>query len=131
MKNTTITPIIFSDFLKHQALKKNIKTIFIVLSVISILSGCNDFGMYNRYQLVASSDGHVYRLDRKNGDISIVDQNTIRKISDSDEVNLVVGLFYKTEGGKIMKYVGNGKFEAAMTAEEYIKKKQFGPLGIR
>jgi hypothetical protein len=109
--------------------------IVIVLFLFLTVCGCGIVGSgegfrTDRYQLVASSDGKVYRLDKKTGEVSTIDGNSIRSIGNSDQTNLVVGMFYKTEEGKLMRYAGKGNFEPSMTAEEFLKKHK-DPLGIR
>ncbi len=59
------------------------KTILLFLS-IALLAGCgnvtNDDKSFDRFSLVASTDGKMYRLDKKTGEIAIVGTDGIKII---------------------------------------------------
>jgi hypothetical protein len=96
-------------------------SIFTLFGVVIVLFGCSNFESSDRYELVASAQGYVYRLDKKTGDVSIIEEDTIRKVSEGQIRNLVVGSRFKTEDGNVIRYAGKGKFEPAKN----------DPLGIR
>jgi hypothetical protein len=122
-------------------------SMFTLLGTAIFFFGCSNSESPNRYELVASTQGYVYRLDKKTGDVSVIEQDTIRKVSDGDKVwrqqpdgtwslsewkikDLVVGSLFKTEDGNIIRYVGKGKFEEKPPIEgevrtwEDLKKKR-------
>ena len=95
-------------------------SMFMLLGAVILLSGCSKLESFDRYELVASTHGYVYRLDKKTGDVSIIEEDTIRKVSEGRIRNLLVGSRFKTEDGNMIRYAGKGKFEPDKD-----------PLGIR
>jgi hypothetical protein len=132
---------------------KSLLSVCTLFSAVIFLFGCDPFESSNRYELVASSQGYVYRLDKKTGDISVIEQDTIKKVSEG-QINrwirrpdgvwvmsegeikdLVVGSLLKTEDGKIIRYVGKGNFDLnpipprkpGETIPEYLKRTEKQP----
>ena len=79
------------------------------LILLIALAGCGEVGTH-AYQLVASSDGFVYRLNTKTGEIGIIEKDRIRAIKEINISPLTIGGFYKDEKGTVIKYVGDQKF---------------------
>lgn len=120
-----------------------------LLGVVISLFGCDTFESSNRYELVASPQGYVYRLDKKTGDVSVIEQDTIKKVSEGQiklwreqpdgtwalsegEIKvLVVGSLLRTEDGEVIRYIGKGKFDSRPPLSSFEKKKYSDPLGIR
>jgi hypothetical protein len=78
------------------------KSLVVALSLL-LFAGCQNFQLQDRYQLVSSSDGKVYRLDKKSGEIALVTPNGIRIIG---AFNDPLGI--RDESGKKFKV---GRFE--------------------
>jgi hypothetical protein len=55
------------------------KSLTIILSVL-LLYGCSDFRLSEKYQLTASQDGNVYRLDKTSGEVWLLKGNTMQKV---------------------------------------------------
>jgi cupin superfamily acireductone dioxygenase involved in methionine salvage len=87
--------------------------LLITLMAITFV-GCSDTWICsgNKYQIMASTDGNVYRLDGKTGEVMIISKGTMHKISQSEQTLLVVNGLYKTEDGEIILYLGKSKFGA-------------------
>ena len=92
---------------------KNLLSACSLIGVVVFLFGCDALESPNRYELVASAQGYVYRLDKKTGDVSIIEEDTIRKVEQSQTRDLIVGSLYKTEDGNVVQYVGKGTFGVA------------------
>lgn len=63
-----------------------------------------------RYQLLASPDGKVYRLDAKTGAVQYVAPDGTFSLSEGTP-KLKQGQYFQLEDGKFLKYIGNGQFE--------------------
>ena len=85
---------------------------FLLVLIALTIVGCSDTKISTgiQYQLISSSDGYVYRLDGNTGEVMIINQGTMSKVSQSEQTNLVINGLYKTEEGKIIRYIGKGKF---------------------
>lgn len=94
--------------------------ILITLTLIGCSDGWNTTS--NKYQLVVSSDGHVYRMDTRTGDVVVIEQVPMHKLSQSDQIPLVVNALYKTEEGEVIRYAGKGKFEARRPLSDFDRK---------
>jgi hypothetical protein len=62
-------------------------SLFFILSMVACGSQDNERSHGSRYQLVASSDGSVYRLDVKTGEVMIIKQGIMRSVSSGYEMN--------------------------------------------
>ena len=74
----------------------------LILSLF-FFTGCQDLQFQDRYQLACSSDGKVYRLDKKSGEVALVTPDGIKVIGASDDP-----LGIRGEHGKKFKV---GRFE--------------------
>ena len=84
----------------------------IVLIISIIIIGCRnaETSFNNDYQIVTSTDGCVYRLNKRTGDMMIITHGVMHKVSQSEQTLLVVHELYKTEEGKVIQYEGKGNF---------------------
>lgn len=105
--------------------------------IILTIAGASGFVFADRpqdkqkYQLTASSDGKVYRMDNTSGDIWLIDGNDIKKVG-AREFILRVGKTYEAEDAYSLTYVGNGqmggvkptveKRRPGETIPEYLKR---------
>ncbi len=66
---------------------------FILIIAVATLVGCGETwnASSNRYQIVASSDGRVYRLDVKTGEVTAIEQGAMHKLSQAEQTPLIVG----------------------------------------
>lgn len=79
----------------------------------------------NRYQLSATSDGKMFRLDRQTGQTSLVTEKGLSTLPDDRRIQLKVGAIYELEDGKLSAlYEGNLKFttDTRRIADALIKK---------
>ncbi len=88
--------------------------VFIALIGI-ILTGCDSSLVQQRYQLQTTTDGKVYRLDTKSGDVCYITPKSIFTLGKGTQ-KLTVGQYLEKEDGKYLKYLGNGKFEPSKYA---------------
>jgi hypothetical protein len=72
-----------------------------------LVSGCGDIAAKkDKFQLIASSDGKIYRIDKENGKVSVIENEELKEIKEGRQA-LKVGEFYTTEDGKVVKYIGS------------------------
>ena len=72
-----------------------------------------------RYQLSIGPPGQIYRIDTATGDVVSIPPPAA--ISDG-RIKLVVGSFYETEQGEVLRYTGAGKFAPRPPLSEIFKK---------
>lgn len=85
---------------------------FALMAFIALnLLACDKIGNSNNYQVISSSDGKVYRLNNKSGEIYVIENGTMNRISAEPRTKLVIGNGYETENGKVLKYLGKGQFK--------------------
>ena len=84
----------------------------IVLIISIMIIGCRnaEISFNNDYQIVTSTDGSVYRLNKRTGDIMIITHGVMHKVTQPEQTLLVVNELYRTEEGKIIQYEGKGNF---------------------
>jgi hypothetical protein len=83
----------------------------LLLSLVAILlTGCDQLPGGQRYQLLASPDGKVYRLDVKTGAVHYITPDGMFPLL-SGTPKLTNGQYFQLEDGKFLKYIGNGQFE--------------------
>lgn len=149
MKRTTVAPSSKGDVTVQ---------LFSVLFLAMLLSGCDKLTAKfttqtpepgwsvvklsgeegaNRYQLHATSDAKMYRLDTRTGQISLVTDKGITNLPDSRRIQLRVGEIYTLENGKSVLYEGDQKMTtdtrriADVLVNKYAKDDKSDPLGIR
>lgn len=71
----------------------------------------------NRFQMAIAPSGRVYRLDTTSGEVAVIEKATT--ISDERTKLVVVGSFYVTEAGSVLRYVGGAKFEPLPPLSEF------------
>lgn len=78
--------------------------------LVTLIAGCDQYATSHNYQLLATPDGKVYRLDEKTGVINYVSTDGIFTLSEGIP-KLKQGQYFQLEDGKFLKYLGNGQFE--------------------
>lgn len=93
------------------------RNLLVICLFLILVSACKETNSdVGRYQ-VFITNGVVWRLDTISGNTIVVDSNK----SDRPQ-QLVVGNVYLFEDGKLMKYIGSGKFKSAHTVSRWIEK---------
>jgi hypothetical protein len=99
------------------------KSSFVVLLPSAVvLTGCGESKLPQataKYQMSIAPSGQVYRLNVTSGEVALIEK--VPAISEG-RTKLVVGSFYETEQGKVLRYSGNGKFELMPSLDEIFKK---------
>jgi hypothetical protein len=95
----------------------------IVLLTALFLSACNDLTSHDKYQLVASTDGNAYRLDKSSGEVWLIKGNTMEKLQMKD-FRLKVGQRYVGEDLYSFTYLGKGHVDEIKTLDDYWLKKK-------
>lgn len=85
------------------------KSIFIPIFLF-LLAGCDSTILLSNFQLVTSSDGAVYRLNTKTGEVHKVSDNILIKIHESNRIVLSKNIILETENKDTYEYKGNGEF---------------------
>ena len=82
------------------------KKMMLVLVILAVLMfvGCENL-KEEKFQLIASSDGSVYRLNKKDGSVSVIQNGQISEIM-IGRIKLEVGKLYEAEDGRMVKYIG-------------------------
>jgi hypothetical protein len=110
----------------------------LLILVIIISAGCSSEDMWgshkDKYQLVASSEGRVYRLNVKTGEVMVIEQGTMRTvmIANTSEKNSESGKAGGTNS-PLPPGFKRGWVEPKKPGEtipEYLKRTK-DPLGIR
>jgi len=93
--------------------KSMIVLIILLLSVI----GCGLDSKHNsdtlpsdRYQIAISNDGKGYRLDKKGGEMVVIENDAFKRIREPQPIDLTVNSLFRTEEGNIIQYTGKGNF---------------------
>jgi hypothetical protein len=92
----------------------------VVAGLAVLLTGCRQPAEQQppKYQISIAPSGQLYRLDVTSGEVTMIEKIPI--ISDG-RVKLVVGSFYETERGDVLRYVGDGRFEPRRPLPEIFK----------
>jgi len=92
--------------------------LFLSLSVILLLQvGCEKIDWTTDFQIVATADGKVYRLNSESGEVFEIVNGRLMKILEGARTKLVIGEIYETENGKYLSYAGLGKFKEMLQRE--------------
>jgi hypothetical protein len=76
----------------------------------------------DKYQIVTSSDGHVYRLDKASGEVWLIKGSSMEKVQEKD-LRLKIGNRYMGEDLYSFTYLGKGQLGEITTLDDYWKKK--------
>lgn len=85
------------------------KQLAIVLPLVLCLFACNSLTLGDKYQIVASQNGNVYRLEKTSGKVWLIKGNTMEEVSMQD-FKLIVRQRYKGADGYSFVYLGKGRF---------------------
>lgn len=87
---------------------------FEALFILS-LGGCKlsqDNTYKEHFRLIVTQDGRTFRLDTQTGDVVLVTDKGLSKLSFSEIPKLQIGHIYALENGDLVKYQGNQKFDS-------------------
>ena len=95
-----------------------IKTMIVLLiALLFSVIGCdldsrhsNETLPSDRYQIAISNDGKVYRLDKKGGEMVVIEDGACKRIREPQPIDLTVDYLFRTEEGKVIQYKGKGNF---------------------
>jgi hypothetical protein len=95
----------------HSALEgdKGMRRLAIGLSLVLFLTACDSPILTNKYQLVASSDGNTYRLDKSSGKVWLINGNKIEEVA-TKNFQLTIGQRYMGADQYFFTYSGKGQF---------------------
>ncbi len=92
-----------------------------ILLVMFNLAACDRGWSGQRYELVAASDGKVYRIDSQSGTVHYVTAEKMQALNDGLPT-LHVGEYYQMAdadgNSKYLKYLGNGQFEKSPASSQ-------------
>ena len=71
-----------------------------------------------KYQIAIAPSGQVYRLNATSGEVTIIEK---APTNSDGRTKLVIGSFYETERGDVVRYLGEGKFEPRRPLSEIFK----------
>jgi len=113
---------------------------FLFLLILLILFGCNNPQPANnappvnnttpaeKYQLVASQNGNVYRLDKTSGEVWMIKDSIMQQVG-TEQYRLKVNQQYIGEDLYIFTYLGKGQLGKIKTIDDF-RIEDNDPLGI-
>ncbi len=99
------------------------KQLLFLIILSGLIISCTRFYPSEQYQLVASTDGRVYRLNKVSGELWLVEKEGTKKITEQGMIMLEAGNHYKIEDGGVVRYLGKGKFEPPKSSSEHMREK--------
>lgn len=97
----------------------------LLLVAILFAAGCQPEASSERYKVITSATGELFRLDASSGALYKLNGAALIRVTETDRIQLQVNAIYLFENGSYMKYLGKGRFEPAteiLTLEEYLKQ---------
>jgi hypothetical protein len=92
--------------------------IFLFVFLALLLSGCNNFWASEKYQVLASSDGNTYRLDKSSGEVWLIKGGSMEKVPPKD-FRLKIGQRYIAEDIYSFTYLGKGQIGDVKSIGDY------------
>lgn len=99
------------------------KRLLFLIMLSGFIISCTRFYPNQQYQLVASTDGRVYRLNKTSGEVWLIEPEGTKKLAEEGLITLKASTYYKTEDGGVVRYLGKGKFEPPKPFSEYMRDK--------
>lgn len=93
-----------------------------------LLAGCNGTQPIEKYQMVASPNGTVYRLDKTSGEVWVIKDSIMQEVHIT-RIGLKVNQRYTGEDLYSFTYLGKGLFGEIKTLDEFFRDPK-DPLGI-
>lgn len=84
------------------------------------LGGCNNFGICDKYQLLTSTDGNAYRIDKESGEVWLIKGGSMEKIISKD-FRLKIGQRYIADDTYSFIYLGKGSVGDIKSIDDYFK----------
>jgi hypothetical protein len=97
------------------------KSLTVILLVALFLPACNNLSSQDTYQIAASTDGSVYRLDKSSGDVWLIKGDLMEKVQGKD-FRLKIGHRYIGEDLYSFSYLGKGQIGEIKTLDDFWKK---------
>ena len=103
--------------------KDAMRYLVIVFLFISFFASCDNFISQDKYQIAASTDGNIYRLDKSSGEIWLIKGNFMEKVR-MKYFRLKIGRKYVGEDGYSFTYLGKGQVGAIKTLDDFYEDKK-------
>lgn len=98
----------------------------IIVSLLLMLSISGSAIASSKYQIISSTNGNVYRLNKETGEIFVVADQRLLKVKEEIRTKIYIGESFETEEGEVYDYRGKGKFElkplSSFTDEELLQE---------
>jgi len=98
------------------------KLIPLTVTLVLLLIGCGNNEVIDGYQIISSSKGNIYRLNKSTGEIWYIHEATMKKVKE-EKFRLKVSERYLCEDGYSFVYKGKGQVRDIKSLEDYWKKK--------
>lgn len=98
---------------------------FIIVTIICLVLGTSSYCLAaDKFQLVTSPDGNVYRMDSTSGEVWIIKGDSMERVQ-SKEFRIKIGQQYMGEDLYSFKYMGKGQLGEVKTLDDFFigKKK--------
>lgn len=95
----------------------------IVLLIGLFLTACDNLTSRDKYQIVTSTDGNTYRLDKSSGDVWLIKGDLMEKVHGRD-FRLKIGQRYVGEDVYSFTYLGKGQVGEIKTLDDFWKDKR-------
>ena len=92
--------------------------LFVFLSLFFVISSCEKLQPQDKFQMVAGSDGFVYRLDKHSGEVWRIHGKLMQEVQGL-AYRLKIGQRYHGEDGYSFLYLGKGKTGQIKTLGDY------------
>lgn len=102
-----------------------------ILLISLVLSGCDSGSLTTNFQLMSSSNGEIYRLNKNTGEIHTISDGVLIKIHESNRIMLSNNIILETENKDTYEYKGNGKFiKRNLTDPEKMAEDMLHEMGL-
>jgi hypothetical protein len=98
------------------------KLIPVTVILVLILIGCENNEVIDRFQIISSSEGSMYRLNKSTGEIWYIHEATMKKV-EGEKFRLKVNERYICEDGYNFVYKGKGQIGDIKSLNDYWEKK--------
>ena len=94
------------------------KLIPLTITLVLILIGCENNEIINRFQIISSSEGSMYRLNKSTGEIWSIHEATMEKVKE-EKFRIKVGERYICEDTYSFVYKGKGKIGNVKSLDDF------------